>query len=424
LKIENIQVSSPLYGKILPGDILLSINSHPLRDLLDYLYLSEDQELHLEVLRSGEVFRIEVEIESPAELGLTPAQMKPRLCGNHCLFCFVDQNPPGVRKSLLIKDEDYRFSFLHGNFITLSNLSRNAIKRIIEYRLSPLFISVHSMDMEARNRLLNRKTDDGFRKKFLQLIQAGITLHTQIVIVPGYNDGQVLEDTIAQAGDYFPAVASIGLIPVGLTKYRQHLTPLVPVDKELARKIIALSAQFRLRFLRKYCNPLVYAADEMFLLAQEPLPDVKYYREFPQIGNGVGMVRYFLRQFNLEKRKFPRKFKSIRKILLVTGTAMAPVLRAEVKPVLQKIQNARIEIIEVKNDFFGHSVTVAGLLGGRDILKTIENCQADLIILPTDCVNCDGFFLDDLKFEDLKRRVRGKVEVFSGSFSTILKELK
>ena len=402
-----------------PGDRLLNINGQSVRDIIDYSFLSAEDELEMEFKRGGESYLLKIERDPLEFLGLEFAPMKPGLCGSDCLFCFVDQNPPGVRDSLKIKDEDYRFSFLYGNFITLSNLGKAGIDRIIRCRLSPLYVSVHATDITMRNRLLNRGKDDGFHRKFRALIEGGITLHTQVVIVPGYNDAGILVDTLEKLANFHPGVASIGLIPVGLTKYRDGLPPLRLLTSAEASDIIELSNIFRERFTKELGDGIVYCADEMFLLAGEPIPENEYYGDFPQIENGVGMVRFFLDEFHRETEAFPAAIDFPHKMLLVTGTAFAPFIEREVIPALRRIEDFAVEMVAVPNSFFGETVTAAGLLAGRDILSALEGRRAGLIVLPPDCLNRDGLFLDDLSLDEFRNIVGTRTIVFDGSFLEI-----
>jgi len=420
LKTLHIDESSPLIGDIKPGDILVSINGTAVRDQLDYLFLSADEELELIFSRGGERFIIELEKDFDDSLGLTFPEMKPRTCGNDCVFCFVDQFPPGARKTLCVKDEDYRFSFLHGNFITLSNIGKAGIARILRYRLSPLYISVHAMDSDVRNRMLGRKKDDGFLDKFRRLSEGGITMHTQVVIVPGYNDGDVLEDTIEKLSEYFPQTASIGLIPIGLTKHRRNLPELRLLEAGECRKIIETAESCRNNNVETYGDPLVYCADEMFLKAGVEIPRDEYYGYYPQIENGVGLVRHFLEYFDSEKDSFPTAVSPAQKILLVSGESIAPVLEDKIVSVLNNIDGLTVSLVKVTNKFFGESVTVSGLLTGNDIADTVQDTDADLVVLPPDCLNFDDLFLDGMSIDEFSGGAGCEVIKYDWSFMDVL----
>jgi len=423
LKILEIRPDSSLSEDIEPGDLLVRINGKEVRDIIDVWFHSSDENLLLDFSRNGESFTIELEKDFEEDLGLIFPEMKPRLCGNNCIFCFVDQCPPGVREALNVKDEDYRFSFLHGNYITLSNLGEQSIKRIIEYNLSPLYISVHAMEPGVRNYLLGRKKDDHFLEKFGKLSDSGIFMHTQVVIIPGINDNEVLEDTIEKLSEYYPQVASIGLIPVGLTSQRTNLPDIKPVSKEKARGILGITDRYRAFFTEKFENPLVYAADELYLRAGVGIPDTEYYGDFPQIENGIGMVRRLLDIFEEESSNFPEKITSPRKVVFPTGITMKPVLNRYIIPKLNLITGLEVEAIEVINRFFGDPVTVSGLLGGEDILQSVKGIDADLLVLPPDCLNIDHLFIDNMSLDDFSKLVKSKVKIFTWSFLELIRGL-
>ena len=420
LKIIDIDVDSMLAEDVRPGDGLISIDGEAVRDILDYHFLSAGEEFEIEFERAGERFIIEVEKEDDEPLGMHFPEMKPRTCGNNCIFCFVDQFPPGARKTLCVKDEDYRFSFLHGNFITLSNLGRRGIARIIRYRLSPLYISVHALDKEIRNRLLGRTKDDGFLLKFRALATGGISMHTQIVVIPGLNDGFVLQETIEKLGKYYPSVASIGIIPIGLTRYRDNLPELRLLTEAECGEIASMVDLYRERFTNDYDDPLIYCADEIFLKAGLQIPETEYYGEFPQIENGIGLVRDLLDRFAAEKPDFPRILNTPLKILMPAGRSIYQVIRSDIEPVLNAIAGMEVEVIPVDNRFFGDSVSVSGLLTGGDILQAISGHTGDLVLLPPDCLNYDDLFLDDMSLEEFSKRAGMEARKFTWSFRKVL----
>jgi len=423
IKILEIKPDSSLADDIKPGDLLIRINGHKINDILDVWFHSSEENLVLELSRNGDLFSLELEKDFDEDLGLIFPEMNPRLCGNDCIFCFVDQCPPGVRETLKVKDEDYRFSFLHGNYITLSNLGEQSLRRIIEYNLSPLYISVHAMDKGVRNYLLGRKKDDHFLEKFRELVDAGIKMHTQVVIIPEINDNGVLKDTIEKLSGYYPQVASIGLIPVGLTANRANLPKIEPVSGEKAREIIGTVDRYRFKFEKKFNDPLVYAADEMYLRAELDIPETEYYGDFPQIENGIGMVRRLIDIMKDEKADFPIKLTSSRKVIFPTGRAMKPVLDKYIVPEFNAVPGLEIEVVEVVNRFFGEPVTVSGLLGGEDILRSVKGIEADMIILPPDCLNIDNLFIDNMILDEFIKSVNSKVKVFNWSFLEIFGEL-
>ena len=423
MKIIKIHPDSQIVSEAQPGDILLKINGQRVRDILDYCFLGADEELELEMKRGDDSFIIKIEKYPDEQLGLEFAPLKPLICGNNCLFCFIDQNPPGARDSLKVKDEDYRFSFLHGNYITLSNLGKASLDRIIRCHLSPLYISVHAYDSAVRNRLLNRRKDDGFIRKFEYLLKGGIILHTQVVIVPDYNDGEILADTIEWLGSCYPGVASVGVIPVGLTRHRKELPPLRLITADEALGIIEMVEKYRARFERAKGCALVYCADELFLTGGKPIPDYDYYDDYPQLGNGVGMARKFLDDFKVERERFPKSVFPPKKVLMVTGSLFSKILESEVVPLLQGIMGLSVEVIPLKNRYFGYTVTVANLIAGEDILHALRGKQGNVIILPPDILNDDGLFLDNLSIGEFNSAARMKAIPFPGSFRQILDSL-
>lgn len=421
MKIIGVNQNGPLAGEVRAGDELVAIEGKPISDIIDYYFHQSGEEIEIEIARGDNRFKLLLEKDIDQSLGLDFSPMEPRICGNNCIFCFVDQLPPGVRKSLTIKDEDYRFSFLHGNFITLSNLRHRDLKRIVEYRLSPLYISVHAWDPAVRNRLLGRSKDDRFREKFKALVRAEITLHCQIVVVPGINDSDILRRSITELAKFFPRAASIAIIPVGLTSHRRNLPEIRRSTAKEASEIIGLVDELRAQLVEALNDPLVYCSDEMFLHAGIDLPQSEYYRDFPQIENGVGMARFFLRDIKDEIPHLPRRISSPRKISLITGSAMAPILHKHILPALNRVENLSASVVEVKNRFLGEDfVNVAELLAGRDIVEACKNCEADCYILPPDCLNREGMFIDDMSLNYLLRRLKARVLQYDGSMLNIL----
>lgn len=423
IEIIDIVKGSLLSGIVQPGDYLNKVNRAAVRDSLDYYFLAADEELELEFSRNGESFQLQVEKNPEQSLGLTFPPLKPMECGNRCVFCFIDQLPPGVRGALKVKDEDYRFSFLHGSFITLSNLGKAALKRILNYRLSPLYVSVHAMDPAVRQKLLGRRTDDRFLEKLQALTAGGITLHTQIVVVPGYNDGEVLRGAIDGLAQFHSMVESIAVIPVGLTDHRRGLPPLRLLNSDEAVEIISMVEECRDRFTRDLGAPLVYPADEMLILAGKQIPDSAYYGDFPQLENGVGMVRRFIDEFRRDIAGYGGKIDPAASVILITGKAMAPFFNDLVIPELNRIEGLSVDCLEVTNSFLGSSVSVAGLLAGKDIIEALRGREADIIILPPDCANRDGLFIDDISIETLRNNTMAEVVLSDGTFEPLFQRI-
>lgn len=411
LEIRSIVRGSPAdCGRFAVGDKLISINGHEINDFIDYRYHQAAAILKI-ILCRGEkqsVFRIIKNIDH--DLGLEFKPDRIIRCRNKCRFCFVNNNAAGMRRSLYLKDDDYRLSFLHGNYITLTNLSDSDLRRIIEMRLSPLYVSVHATDARARTRLFNRADLQPLIPLLRNLAEGGIRMHCQVVVVPGINDGEVLKTTARDLAELRPAVQSLAVVPVGLTKYafsrKRGKFPLRLVKSSEARRLIAAVAEFRRKFGNRH-NGFAYASDEMFLLAGIPIPKRSYYDEFPQIENGVGMVRRFI-------DSIPPVAKRRVNALAVTGRSMLPFWKEKI---IRGAGNT-LKAVAVDNRFWGKSVTVTGLLTGADILSRLKKMRKGppVVILPPNCLNDDDRFIDDYSMEDLstglgKQVVRGSYDL-------------
>ncbi len=435
-----------------PGDVITGINGKPVVDLLDYQYAAGDPALTLLVRRAdGETWEVEIEREPGERLGLRFEAIQPRECGNDCVFCFVHQNPPGMRPGLYIKDEDYRLSFLDGHFVTLTNLSPRDMERIVTMRLSPLYVSVHTTDPGLRRRLLGRRDrPDNLMERLSQLLAARITVHAQVVLCPGWNDGEALDRTLDDLAGLYPGVASVAVVPLGLTRYRDNLPRLTPVTPDYARELVAWLAPRQAGFLERFGVRFVYAGDEFYLMAGLPVPALEAYDDLPQVGNGVGMVAQFRAEaaevLGVARRTGRPRTGPIargpRRLTAVTGVLAAPI----VGPFVQALGEAwdvpfRLEAVE--NRFYGPGIRVAGLLTGSDVLDHLlaaaaaaegpvgggqgpGNGAADLLVVPDVMLKADApVFLDDLTLAELSRRLgmraiavpatpRGLVEVLKG----------
>jgi putative radical SAM enzyme (TIGR03279 family) len=398
---------------IRPGQLLVEMSGHPVRDALDYQFCLHDETLRLVIEDSpGKARTVEIHKAFQADLGIEVPAIRPRRCRNKCIFCFVDQLPPGMRQSLLVKDEDYRLSFLQGSYITLTDLKETEIERILRQRLSPLYVSVHSTDESVRRRLLGRQDIPNIIFMISRLAQGGIQFHCQLVICPGLNDGQSLRRSVQDLGELFPAVQSVAIVPVGLTGHRSGLPQIQSVNSEKARDLIHKAGIWQQTFRKKFGCGLVYLADEIFLMARKKLPPARYYDDFPQIENGVGMVRHFIDQFAQRQSTYPARLPRPKAITLVTGSESAPFLRQVVVKRLSEIENLTVQLAEVPNMFFGGGVSVSGLLTGRDILKTLEKKSFQgTVILPPQCLNAAGLFLDDLRVTDLEKKLGAEVKI-------------
>ncbi|UCE04979.1 MAG: DUF512 domain-containing protein, partial [bacterium] len=384
-----------------------------------------DEQLKIEVIRNGEFHIFEIEKDNDDSLGILFEDSTYRCCGNKCIFCFVDQNPEGLRKSLYFKDEDFRLSFMYGNYVTLTNISQSDLQRIVEQRLSPLYVSVHSTDFEIRKLMLGIRKDDRLIDKIRFLSKNKIELHAQIVLCPSINDGKSLIKTIFDLAEFFPQLKSIAIVPVGLTKHRQNLYPLRPVTRAYAKSLILQMQKIAQQFKQKLDDYFVYLADEFYLLAKMELPTAERYDEFPQIENGVGMARDFIDRFEEQSMDFPHRIKIKRSITLVNGVLAYPIINQWVIPRLNKIENLTGTIRIVKNKFYGNRVTVTGLLTGQDIYNQLRNQQiGDIIVLPSNCLNFEGLFLDEWTPEMIQSRLQKPIEFIDNDFSLFLEKLK
>lgn len=398
------------------GDILLSINDQQPRDLIDYRFICSDDQLEVEIQKKdGEVWVCEIEKDFDEDLGLRFSEDTfdgIRNCANRCIFCFIDQMPPGMRNSLYVKDDDYRLSFLHGNFVTLTNLTRSDLDRILQMRISPLYISVHTTNPNLREEMLGNRKAGEIQKQLTELAEAGIEMHTQIVLCPGINDGNELEKTIQDLSLLWPSVKSVAIVPVGLTGYRENLKALRKFTGVEAVGLVNMVYDYQKRFLDKFGTPLVYLADEFYVLAGAEFPAAEYYGDFPQLENGVGLARLFYDSFNREESKLPVQLPADKRVAVITGISGEAVLNPIVSR-LNQIKNLHVELISVKNTFFGGHVTVTGLLTGRDIIETLKNNKKfDEILLPSVmCKRDESVFLDGITPKQLENELETPVRV-------------
>jgi len=402
------------------GDVILSINNKELRDVIDYLFYSQESILRFKIKRGSRSINLTINRDRSTDIGIEVKQFKIRSCINRCIFCFVHQLPKGLRKSLYVKDDDYRMSFLFGNYITLTNLSRKDRERISKQRLSPLYISVHTTDNNLRKHMLGNPKAPDIIEEIQYLASSKIRMHVQIVVCPGINDGEYLKKTINDLQKFYPYVSSIAVVPVGLTRY--YRGSIRPVQRDDALRIIDCVKYFRRRLKRRHGDPIVYLADEFYLKAELPIPGIKEYGDFPQIENGVGMISYFLN--SAKNLRIPKKVTPV-KIALITGIAFSEYLKEFIKR-LQTIDGLEIEIFNIKNRFFGDSVTVAGLLTGKDIVKSlIGRLNADVLFIPDVMLkHGSDIFLDDVSLCDLGESLGIKVKSIESTPEGIIKGLK
>ncbi len=381
---------------ILPGTELLTVNGRELTDFLDWEFLTAEEELLVSArLPDGELVEYEIERPEGEPMGVELEPPTVRRCANRCEFCFIEGLPTGLRKPLYVRDDDYRLSFAYGNFATLSNVKERDIRRILEYRLSPLYVSVHATPWEARKKLLNNPRVPNIVAQLRRLSEGGIQFHAQMVIVPGLNDAEILEQSLADLWSFGDAVLSVALVPVGVTQF-SHLYTGKSMDAENAEKILATVDTWESRALRERGERWVYGSDELYMLSRRRLPDAEHYGEFPQIENGVGAVAALRARVANHLHELPRL--DGRRIGIVTGTAMAP-LMPDLLAQLTRQTGAIFELIPTVNTLFGPTVTTAGLLVGADIRRALaDRTDLDFALIPAETINDAGVFLDDEPF--------------------------
>lgn len=397
------------------GDQLARIGQSPIQDILDFYYLAEDEgEVELLIVdREDRPRRFRVATDSLPTLAEAFAPLEFKTCAAQCVFCFIDQNPKGLRQNLYVKDEDYRLSFLYGNYITLTSLGKRGLRRVLEQRLSPLYVSVHATDIDARTRLLGIKRRFDVMAILRELTAGGITVHAQIVLCPGWNDGAVLQRSLDDLGSLHPGVASIAIVPVGLSDHRQGLTELAPVTPADAEQAIEQVTAWGARFLAHHETRLAFVSDEFFLRCGRPFPDREFYEELPQEDNGIGICRGLIEEVREAVGDLRRAGNAPRSATIVTGTLAETFLRHQVLPLLRPVEWLDLRVVGVENRLYGKGITVAGLLGGNDLLEAIRTLPADagIALLPPVCLNHDNLFLDDLSLTALVERAGRAVEV-------------
>lgn len=382
------------------GTELLSVNGRDLSDFLDWEFLAADEELIVEARQpDGEDVVYEIIRSEGDQLGVTLEPPTVRRCANRCEFCFIEGLPTGLRKNLYVRDDDYRLSFTYGNFATLSNVKERDIGRILEYRLSPLYVSVHATNWEARKVLLNNPRVPNIVDQLTRLAEGGIQFHCQMVVVPGLNDGAVLEESLSDLWNLGDAVLSAAVVPVGITQF-SHLYTGRPMDAEAAGVLLGQVARWSERGRAERGENWVYGSDELYLLANQDLPAAEFYGDFAQIENGIGAVASLRQRVTAGLNSLPRM--DGRRIGVVTGKGMAA-LMPELLDALRGATGAEFELIVAENSLFGPTITTAGLLVGADIQRVLsDRHDLSLALIPAETINEDGIFLDDVDFETLR----------------------
>lgn len=358
---------------ILPGDTLISINENEICDVLDYRFYLTERAVTLTLERGGATVSVQIKKGEYDDIGLgfeTPLMDKKHSCKNGCIFCFIDQNPEGLRESLYFKDDDSRLSFIHGNYVTLTNMTDRDVERIIKMRMSPINISIHTTNPELRVKMMKNKRAGEVLKYLSDFKRAGLSMCGQIVLCRGVNDGEELKRTMHELSEYFPELSSVSVVPAGLTKFRDKLYPLSDFTEREAGEIIDLIDGVANEHFKKHGSRLFFAADELYLKARREIPSADYYEEYPQIENGVGMLRSLIDDFGLELSDadyYKDKVASPRSVSVATGVAAYPTVSALCEKMERIFPNLQINVYKIINNFFGESITVAGLLTGSDI---------------------------------------------------------
>ncbi|MBQ9549387.1 MAG: DUF512 domain-containing protein [Lachnospiraceae bacterium] len=411
--------------EIEPGDSLISINGNEIRDIFDYQFITEDSFLDVIIRKkNGEEWELEIDKDEDEDLGIefeNGLMDEYRSCRNKCVFCFIDQMPPGMRDSLYFKDDDSRLSFLQGNYVTLTNMSDQDIDRIIRYRLSPINISFQAMRPELRCRMLNNRFAGEALKKVDRLFEAGIGMNGQIVLCKGLNDGEELEYSIRELTKYIPHLKSVSVVPVGLTKYREGLYPLTGFEKEDAIEILHLIHSWQDRLFKEYGTHFIHAGDEFYIMADMEIPPAESYDGYLQYENGVGMIRSFLDEFEeclSDIREHPENYpprELSRELSLSGGLLMQDHIRECLRRLSGIYPKIRVHYYPVKNLFFGERITVSGLLTGQDIISTLKGKElGEILLLPENLLRADtDVLLDDLRLKDISVALQVPVGIIS-----------
>lgn len=405
------------------GDRLVAINGQRPRDLIDYQFLCADEVLNLEVLDSqGKTHHVEIEKDYDDDLGL---EFETALfdgliqCNNRCPFCFIDQQPPGKRASLYYKDDDYRLSFLYGSYLTLTNLTQPEWDRIGQMRLSPLYVSVHATEPDVRIRLL-KNPRAGLLLEQLAWFQARqLQIHAQVVLCPGINDGPHLTQTLRDLAEFhqgdIPTVASVAVVPVGLTRFRPADDELIPVTPEKAREVIAQVQALQMQFRQQFGSIFAWLADEWFLIAGQDLPPERHYEDYPQLGNGVGSIRQFLKQFQQAARHLPQNVTPARHYTWVVGNAVEQAFQPIVQR-LNQVEGLTVTMVALASDYWGQTMTVTGLLTGHDLLTCLpDRPLGEAVLIPSLMLKQgDTRFLDDTTVQELADRLQVSILPING----------
>ena len=402
-----------------PGDAVLSIDGKVLEDIFDYEYYINSESILMVVRKkNGEEWELEIENEYE-DLGITfenGLMSEYRSCKNNCIFCFIDQMPPGMRETLYFKDDDSRLSFLQGNYVTLTNMSDHDIKRIIEFKLAPINISVHTTNPALRCKMLHNRFAGEALQKIRQLYEAEIPMNGQIVLCKGVNDGEELERTIRDLSEYLPYMESVSIVPVGVSKYRDGLYPLEALNGEDARAVLDIVKRWQKKLFEAHGSHFIHASDEFYILAGLPLPDEKQYDGYIQLENGVGMIRLLEEEVLAALAKLEGDNQS-EEISIATGKLAAPYIEEHAKKVMEKFPGRSVRVYTITNEFFGEQITVAGLITGQDLIRQLKGQKLGSRLLLPECMFRSGeeVFLDDVTKTDVQNALQVQVDIVKSS---------
>ena len=406
-----------------PGDVLISVNDHEIEDIFDYHYYTNEEYLTVVIRKpDGEEWELEIEKEYEDDLGIefeNGLMDDYKSCHNKCIFCFIDQMPKGMRDTLYFKDDDSRLSFLEGIYVTLTNMKEHDLDRIIEYKLGPINVSVQTMNPELRCKMLNNRFAGDALEKLKRLYEAGIPMNGQIVLCKGVNDGAELERSIQELMEYMPIMESVSVVPVGLSKYRDGLYPLEPFEKEDACEVIDMIERYQKECVKQYGLHFIHASDEWYLLAERELPKADNYDGYIQLENGVGMLRLLRDEFAeaLEQLGTDEVTKEEYHITIATGLLAAPTLQELSEDFSKKFPQAKIEVVSIRNDFFGERITVSGLLTGQDLIAQLKDRNlGEKLLLPCNLLRSgEEVLLDDITLDELKKTLQVPIDIVKSS---------
>ena len=404
---------------ILPSDVLVSINGNDISDVLDYRFYLAEQKIELAILREGKAKTVKIKKGVYDDIGLvfeSALMDEKHSCRNGCIFCFIDQNPKGMRESIYFKDDDSRLSFIHGNYVTLTNMTDSDIDRIIKMRISPINISIHTTNPELRVKMMKNKRSGEVLSYLGRFKEAGLSMCGQIVLCRGVNDGEELMRSMRDLAEYFPELGSVSIVPAGLTKFRDKLYPLTDFTADEAAGVIDMIDAFSAELYERVGSRVFFAADEFYLKAGRPIPGEEYYEGYPQIENGVGMLRSFSEEFSMgieDAADMTEELSVCREVSIATGVASYKLIKSAADDMMRICPNLKINVYEITNKFFGESITVSGLLTGQDLQsQLVGKPLGDELFIPENCLKADeDVFLCGMTLCELEDSLGIKVSV-------------